>query len=324
MVRAWIIVELINRQSIKYVRDTLVDSSGGSLQTISINNGGTGYTASDIGKVITVASGSAGRASITGVSSSGVITSLRLVDTGSGYTAGTAQATTGGTGSGLTVNTTIGVGSGQISTLVQSSAGSGYTTGDVVQLMPNFGGTGARATVTASAGAITALAILSAGSCYSVGQIYPLLSVSGSGTGGSARITAVSTGNGIPRGYYAYDGTVHTFDTETGSAGQIKNDFTTLITNYNSANKYLAFPDAYTSVPANVLPSLNTYQPTGRGLYNYNYIANAYVARIFVSQEWYDASGTGIQADPYGSYPLPIDGPSGQFSPMNDPFGSFN
>ncbi len=46
MVRGWIMVDLFNGQSIKYVRDLLVDSSAGCLQSISINNGGTGYLTS--------------------------------------------------------------------------------------------------------------------------------------------------------------------------------------------------------------------------------------------------------------------------------------
>lgn len=57
--------------------------------------------------------------------------SITLVDGGTGYSSGTSIATTGGTGSGLTVNTIVNA-SGIITSVTVSSRGSGYLAGDLV------------------------------------------------------------------------------------------------------------------------------------------------------------------------------------------------
>lgn len=67
-----------------------------------------------------------------------VLTTSTIVG-GSGYTAGSNVATTGGTGTGLTVNTTVS--SGAITAIVINNAGSGYTIGDVITVSGGTGGT---------------------------------------------------------------------------------------------------------------------------------------------------------------------------------------
>ncbi len=56
---------------------------------------------------------------------------ISLVNGGTGYSSGTAVATTGGTGSGLSLNTVVNA-SGVITSVTVSSRGSGYLAGDLV------------------------------------------------------------------------------------------------------------------------------------------------------------------------------------------------
>jgi len=58
---------------------------------------------------------------------------------GSGYTAGTGVATTGGTGTGLTVNTTVVAGA--ITAVSIATSGSGYSVGDVISVSGGTAGT---------------------------------------------------------------------------------------------------------------------------------------------------------------------------------------
>lgn len=71
-------------------------------------NGGSGYVASTVmPDEVTIATGDGtATAWIETVDGSGAVTKLYLMKPGSGYSTGTGQATTGGTGSGLTVNIT--------------------------------------------------------------------------------------------------------------------------------------------------------------------------------------------------------------------------
>lgn len=57
--------------------------------------------------------------------------SVSLVNGGTGYSSGTSVATTGGTGSGLTVNIVVNA-SGVVTSVTVSSRGSGYLAGDLV------------------------------------------------------------------------------------------------------------------------------------------------------------------------------------------------
>lgn len=74
-------------------------NSAGVITSVAINNGGTGYS---LGDILTITSGSGGKAKVTSVSGS-TITAVTLSSGGSGYTTST-QATTGGHGTGATVD----------------------------------------------------------------------------------------------------------------------------------------------------------------------------------------------------------------------------
>jgi hypothetical protein len=82
----------------------------GTIETISLNDGGTGYTALDVLTVVQVG-GSLGTVRVDTVDGSGVIQTCTRIDKGSGYTVANGLATTGGTGTGgkiniLTINNT--------------------------------------------------------------------------------------------------------------------------------------------------------------------------------------------------------------------------
>ena len=65
-------------------------------------------------------------------SSGGIISGITNLTAGSGYTAGTGVATTGGTGTGLTVNTTVD--SGTVIGVVINNGGNGYKVGDTISV----------------------------------------------------------------------------------------------------------------------------------------------------------------------------------------------
>ena len=75
----------------------------------------------------------------------GTVTALSVTAGGSGYTGASGVATTGGTGSGLTVNTTVGAGA--VTGAAINAAGTGYVKGDVVTV--SGGGGNATLTITA-------------------------------------------------------------------------------------------------------------------------------------------------------------------------------
>jgi fibronectin-binding autotransporter adhesin len=78
-----------------------VTTQPNAIISATLNSGGSGYNQYD---VLTVSGGTGGQVEVTGVSG-GVITSIRLINGGTGYTTATNVATSyGGSGSGATVN----------------------------------------------------------------------------------------------------------------------------------------------------------------------------------------------------------------------------
>jgi len=136
-----------------------------------------------------------------------------------GFTAGTAVATTGGTGTSLTVNTTVvnGIitaaavnagGSGflvnETVTVANANAGkvlslnlaslaggSGYTTGTALATTGGSGSASLTVDITASAGAITNVTINDGGTGYVVGETITIVQAGGSG--GTVNVATVAT-----------------------------------------------------------------------------------------------------------------------------------
>ncbi len=113
-----------------------------SLASISVNDGGTGYSVGDTG---TIDGGDNFAIYIVTSVNAGVVTGIALLDIGSGYTDGTAITTNpigggpqpGGNGD-LTVdvvaNTDPTTGNGPINVATISEPGTGYSVGDVLQI----------------------------------------------------------------------------------------------------------------------------------------------------------------------------------------------
>ena len=312
MIKAYICVELNNGTIIKYVRDKLVDSSGGALQTIKINSGGTGYLTSDINTLFTIG-GSLGKGAITAVVN-GVVTKVALIEPYSGYSAATAAATSGGSGSGLTLDTTVVPSAGSLATLTVVSGGASYTSSSILSLNTSTNtGIGAHLTTT-DTGALTTgnTVITSSGTGYTVGSVYSVTSISGPGSGATVKVATVVNGIGVPRRYYCYDGVTHVLNTELGASGQILADYNTITGIITTGTaKIITFPDSYTYA-AGTYDTLNTNQPLQRGLFDFNYIPLAAVSRVFIVQEWFDATNTGILFCPTDTTYTGISGPTYQ------------
>ena len=96
----------------------------------------------------------------------GVSASVTGLAGGSGYTAGSAVATTGGSGSGLTVD--VAVGAGVPNAITLTSGGSAYATGAGIATTGG-GGTGLTVDVVVAGGVVQTVAINTAGTGYTVG-----------------------------------------------------------------------------------------------------------------------------------------------------------
>ena len=96
----------------------------------------------------------------------GVGASVSGLAGGSGYTAGSAVATTGGSGSGLTVD--VAVGAGVPNAITLTSGGSAYATGAGIATTGG-GGTGLTVDVVVAGGVVQTVAINNAGTGYTVG-----------------------------------------------------------------------------------------------------------------------------------------------------------
>lgn len=87
--------------------------------------------------------------------STGTVTAVALVAAGTGYTTGAGKATTGGSGTGCTINITTVGGGGAITAVASAptAAGTGYKVGDVLTI--TTGGTGGTVRVVSLGGSLT-------------------------------------------------------------------------------------------------------------------------------------------------------------------------
>jgi len=115
----------------------------------------------------------------------GVVATTSNLTGGTLYTAATAVATTGGSGSGLTVNTSVNVGS--VLTFAAGSGGTLYVTANGVNTTGGTG-TGLTVNIVASGGSITDITIANPGSGYTVGNT---ITIAGGGTNATFVISTV-------------------------------------------------------------------------------------------------------------------------------------
>ena len=182
--------------------NTTLDGNG-TIQTISVNNGGTNYAPGDTIRV-----------------SQGLPNNVSLNNPGSGYTTGTrTTTTTSGSGTGLTVNI-VAAPSGGVQTGTVSNGGSGYTSSTGANVT---GGTGTGASFDYQAdapGAINTASITNGGSGYTAG-FYDTVNISSTGTGFQANIsvTGGATGVSIVFGGSGYSDTIGNATTSFGGGG---------------------------------------------------------------------------------------------------------
>ena len=103
----------------------ITDGLIGSIISVAVNNPGIGYTVAD---VITI--GPTGR-----------VATANTIVAGTGYSTATGLATTGGTGTGLTVNM-VDDGAGGIQSVTVNNPGSGYTVSNVITVVQSGGDLG--------------------------------------------------------------------------------------------------------------------------------------------------------------------------------------
>jgi hypothetical protein len=188
--------------------------ASGGLISATVSSGGAGYAINDLVYPVQT-TGSNGFFVVTAVSSgvivsvslaSGVVTGVSLLDSGSGYITADSVPTTGGSGTGLTLNITDDesqfscpyfYGGGPVTGFTLDIGGTGYAVGDtLIPLEPSqSSASGAVLTITEISGTIGNLAFESGGPTvgnYTTGV--PTWTTSGSGLGATFVITSVSAG----------------------------------------------------------------------------------------------------------------------------------
>lgn len=224
------IVTNFTKQMVK--SGTVTGGIVGSVVTgLTLNTGGTNYTAGTYNLVFTGGggTGAAGTYTVTGPSPAGKIGSVDLTASGSGFTSIPSAAISGGGGSGATVSVqlngkpivsvaltstdsgftatpavtitdTAGTGSGATATALLTgttvasatvTAGGSGYSGSPSATISGGGGTGATATVTAVAGVVTAVNITAAGSGYT--STPTIVITDSTGTGATASIVLTGT-----------------------------------------------------------------------------------------------------------------------------------
>jgi hypothetical protein len=162
--------------------------NAGPIATVSISNGGSGYSAA-ISLYANDLSGSG--AVLTPTVSNAVPATYSVSGAGTGYVTANALPTTGGTGAGATVNITVSGGSITAGAVNPNAPGSGYAVNDVLSIVQT-GGAGGTLTVTAVAnGVITAVAITNGGQNY----LTPVIGVANAGQGAVGHINVQTVGS---------------------------------------------------------------------------------------------------------------------------------
>jgi len=115
----------------------------------------------------------------------GIVTGVGSIIGGTSYQSATAVATTGGNGTGLTVDTTVSVGS--VLTFVGGSSGTAYVDANSVATTGGTG-TGLEVNITTNSGAVTSIAISAAGTGYTVNDV---ITINGGGSNAEFTVTTV-------------------------------------------------------------------------------------------------------------------------------------
>jgi flagellar hook-basal body protein len=171
---------------------------GSEIGTLGGVTGGSGYTNGTHTDVL-LSGGSGAGAKGTVVIAGGIVTSATLTATGVGYKQGdflTIDPSIIGNGSGFSVPVSTLV-TNRIGTLAAvSDAGSGYTVGQVVNLVGGAGTSGATGTVTSinGTGGVTGIALTTPGSGFTAGQLLAITATAGAATGATVAVSTLRAG----------------------------------------------------------------------------------------------------------------------------------
>ncbi len=144
-----------------------------------------GGTGYTAGTAVATTNGSGSGLTVDVAVGAGVPSAITLTSGGSAYATGANIATTGGGGTGLTVD--VVVAGGVVQTVAINTAGTGYTVGATVTIVG--GGSNATFTVDAATGAVTAVTINAGGTGYLVGDT---VTVAGGGADATFDIASVT------------------------------------------------------------------------------------------------------------------------------------
>jgi hypothetical protein len=138
--------------------------SGGGVVSVTITNGGTGYSNQPS---VTFAGGGGSGASGVAAGSNDTITQVVMVTPGVGYTSAPSVTFGAPTGGGATATGVALVSLQGISAVTVTDAGAGYTSTPTVSIVDPFGyGFGAVATATMGAGVVTGVTVINPGQDY--------------------------------------------------------------------------------------------------------------------------------------------------------------
>jgi len=177
--------------------------SGGSellsseIGTLGGVTGGSGYTNGTYTAALSGGSGTGATATV--VIAEGIVSSATLVNPGIGYKQGdflTIDPRIIGSGSGFSVPVSTLV-TNRIGTLsAVTAAGTGYTVGQVVNLVGGAGSSGATGTVTSinDTGGVTGIALTTAGSGYTAGQVLAITATAGGAAGATVAVSSLRAG----------------------------------------------------------------------------------------------------------------------------------
>ena len=144
-----------------------------------------GGTGYTAGTAVATSNGSGSGLTVDVAVGAGVPSAITLASGGSAYATGANIATTGGGGTGLTVD--VVVAGGVVQTVSINTAGTGYTVGGTVTIVG--GGSNATFTIDAATGAVTAVTINAGGTGYLVGDT---VTIAGGGADATFDIASVT------------------------------------------------------------------------------------------------------------------------------------
>jgi hypothetical protein len=263
----------VNGCNTKSMPGAVVTLSRKLVATITVTNGGTGYTSAP---TVTFGTTNGNGATATATISGGAVTAV-TVTAGGAYTAAPTVGFSGGGGSGATATSTLSAAttvdtvttSLGLQTVTITNAGSGYKTNPNVTVTGG-GGSGAVVTATISNAAVASVSLTNGGSNYTTA---PAVTVTGGGTGSGATVTSrltagpvtsltIQSGAGYTPGLgYALaitgDGTGATGTFDVDSAGRVVNLVLTAGGSGYTTVTSIDFPGAgsgYTTAPTLSFP----------------------------------------------------------------------